>query len=138
MKFKVFKIRLEKKYFKIDQKKVNRFKEKVNVKRHDTNTIIENEKPILIVTYHYIDKVEVQYDLNEEEQILFETLKEWRTMIFQKERIKAYEVMIDRVMCSIVKNRPINLKELRKVNGIGEKKIEKYGGEIISLIINSI
>lgn len=134
MKFKVFKIRLEKKSFKIDQKKVNRFKEKVNVKKHDISTIIENEKPILIVVYHYVDKAEVQYDLTKEQKNQFEVFKEWRKYKYEEEDIKPYMVLSDKVICSIIKKKPTNLKELQAINGIGVKKVEKYGEEIVSII----
>ena len=135
MKIKIFKIRLNKKYLELDQNIVNEFKENVKVKNHDIQLVLGKVK-YLVVVYHYVDKIDYVSDLSEQQQILFETLKKWRTTKYLEEGIQPYMVMMDKVIHSIVKMNPSNLKELRKVNGIGEKKVEKYGEDILSILYN--
>lgn len=63
---------------------------------------------------------------------LFETLKKWRRKKALEENIKPYIIFSDSTLIEISNKRPKNLEELLEVRGIGEKKINKYGEEILN------
>ena len=76
--------------------------------------------------------------LSNEEPILnpelFERLKQWRKEKAYKERIKPYIIFSDTSLISICNSKPKNVEELLEIRGVGSKKIEKYGEEILKLI----
>lgn len=76
--------------------------------------------------------------LSNEEPILdpdlFEKLKHWRKEKAYKERIKPYIIFSDASLISICNSKPKNVEELLEIRGVGSKKIENYGEEILNLI----
>ncbi len=46
----------------------------------------------------------------------------------------AYVVLHDSTIDGIASARPTSLNELRGIAGIGDKKLEHYGGELIALV----
>ena len=48
--------------------------------------------------------------------------------------VPAYVIFHDATMREIAKARPQSLDDLRHVTGVGEKKLETYGAQIIDLI----
>ena len=76
--------------------------------------------------------------LNTEEpildSILFEKLKQWRKEKAFKERIKPYIIFSDTSLISICNTKPKTLDELLEIRGVGTKKIENYGEEILRLV----
>jgi len=73
-------------------------------------------------------------DLSTEEQVLFDKLRWWRVETARKHNVPAYVIFHDATMREIAKARPSSLDDLRGVTGVGEKKLETYGTEIIALI----
>lgn len=61
-------------------------------------------------------------------------LKAWRLKTCREEGIKAYYIFNDRQIEDLVLLRPTNTNELMNISGFGEKKVEKYGTEIIEII----
>lgn len=76
--------------------------------------------------------VKGDYEIANEE--LFKKLKLWRKERAIKENIKPYIIFSDTTLIEIVNNMPQNKEELLELRGVGNKKIEKYGKEIIKLI----
>ncbi|MDO5517183.1 MAG: DNA helicase RecQ [Clostridium sp.] len=76
--------------------------------------------------------------LSNEEPILdpdlFERLKQWRKEKAYRERIKPYIIFSDTSLISICNSKPKNVEELLEIRGVGTKKIENYGEEILNLI----
>ena len=76
--------------------------------------------------------------LNTEEPVLdpvlFEKLKHWRKEKAYKERIRPYIIFSDTSLISICNTKPKTLDELLEIRGVGTKKIENYGEEILNLI----
>lgn len=85
--------------------------------------LLQNKKVILFV---------------KEEQVLdkdlFIKLKEWRRNKASKEGIKPYIIFSDSSLIEIVNNLPKNEEELIQIRGVGEKKVFKYGKEILQII----
>jgi ATP-dependent DNA helicase RecQ len=65
---------------------------------------------------------------------LFATLKAWRTETARKRGVPAYVVLHDSTIDGIAAARPTTLTELRGVAGIGDKKLEHYGAELMDVI----
>ncbi|QBP74022.1 DNA helicase RecQ [Herbaspirillum huttiense] len=76
----------------------------------------------------------VETDLSSDEQALFEKLRWWRMETARTHNVPAYVIFHDATMREIAKARPQSLDDLRHVTGVGEKKLETYGAQIIDLI----
>ncbi|MEC5215743.1 ATP-dependent DNA helicase RecQ [Actimicrobium sp. GrIS 1.19] len=76
----------------------------------------------------------VESDLSDAEQVIFDKLRWWRVETARKHNVPAYVIFHDATMREIAKARPASLDDLRGVSGVGEKKLETYGAEIVSLI----
>jgi ATP-dependent DNA helicase RecQ len=79
----------------------------------------------------------VEGDLSVVEQALFDKLRWWRVETARKHNVPAYVIFHDATMREIAKAKPASLDDLRGVSGVGEKKLETYGEEIIALVAES-
>jgi ATP-dependent DNA helicase RecQ len=61
-------------------------------------------------------------------------LRTWRSNIARERGVPAYVVLHDATIDGIVRAWPTTLDELRSVPGIGDKKLEHYGEELLRLI----
>ncbi|HEY0843940.1 MAG TPA: DNA helicase RecQ [Noviherbaspirillum sp.] len=76
----------------------------------------------------------VESDLSVAEQAIFDKLRWWRVETARKHNVPAYVIFHDATMREIAKTKPQSLDDLRNVSGVGEKKLETYGEEIVALI----
>jgi ATP-dependent DNA helicase RecQ len=65
---------------------------------------------------------------------LLAALKAWRSETARKRGVPAYVVLHDSTIEGIAASRPATLSALRGIPGIGDKKLEHYGGELIALV----
>ncbi|MBC7575826.1 MAG: DNA helicase RecQ [Tardiphaga sp.] len=65
---------------------------------------------------------------------LLAVLRAWRSEVAKKRNVPAYVVLHDATMDGIATARPTSLAQLRGIPGIGDKKLEHYGDEIIALV----
>jgi ATP-dependent DNA helicase RecQ len=65
---------------------------------------------------------------------LLEFLREWRRRVSLRENMPAFVVLHDSSLEDLCRKRPRNRSELLGVSGIGEKKANIYGGEILSAL----
>jgi ATP-dependent DNA helicase RecQ len=65
---------------------------------------------------------------------LFAALKQWRRRVADEEGVPSYVVAHDKTLAAIVDAKPTTLPELQAVKGMGPKKVEKYGAEILALL----
>ncbi len=80
----------------------------------------------------------VESDLSGAEQAIFDKLRWWRVETARKHNVPAYVIFHDATMREIAKAKPGSLNDLRNISGVGEKKLETYGEEIVSLIAEMI
>jgi hypothetical protein len=66
---------------------------------------------------------------------LFQTLKDWRSRKAKEEEVAHFQVLYQRVLLQIVVCLPDNTADLKKINGVGKKTIEKYGEELVELVL---
>lgn len=96
---------------KLNKRSMNILKSKENV----VFKILDKEEPIL-------------------NNDLLEALKKWRKGKAYKERIKPYIIFSDTSLIAISNSKPKNLDALLEIRGVGAKKIEAYGKDLLSII----
>jgi ATP-dependent DNA helicase RecQ len=65
---------------------------------------------------------------------LHAALRAWRSEVARSRGVPAYVVLHDSTIDGIAAVRPATLNELRGIAGIGDKKLEHYGDELIALV----
>jgi ATP-dependent DNA helicase RecQ len=66
--------------------------------------------------------------------VLVTALRAWRSEVARKRGVPAYVVLHDSTIDGIATARPTTLDQLRGVAGIGDKKLEHYGEELIAMV----
>jgi ATP-dependent DNA helicase RecQ len=61
-------------------------------------------------------------------------LRAWRSQVARQRGVPAYVVLHDSTIDGIAASRPTTLTQLRGIPGIGDKKLEHYGDELITLV----
>ncbi|MEP6605573.1 MAG: HRDC domain-containing protein, partial [Nitrosospira sp.] len=67
-------------------------------------------------------------------RILWGRLRAWRTDIAKKHSVPAYVVLHDATLEELVRLRPQTESELRQVPGIGKRKLESYGDNLLEIL----
>jgi ATP-dependent DNA helicase RecQ len=65
---------------------------------------------------------------------LVAALRAWRSEVARQRGVPAYVVLHDSTIDGIAIARPATLQQLRAIAGIGDKKLEHYGEELIALV----
>jgi ATP-dependent DNA helicase RecQ len=65
---------------------------------------------------------------------LLGALRAWRSQVARTRGVPAYVVLHDSTIDGIATSRPTTLTQLRGIPGIGDKKLEHYGDELIALV----
>ncbi len=65
---------------------------------------------------------------------LFERLKNWRMTQAREQAVPAYVIFHDRTLAEIATAKPSNLQALATIGGMGSKKLERYGAELLTLV----
>ncbi len=73
-------------------------------------------------------------ELTDEEQIIYDNLKQWRTDKATTEKVSSFVVAYDTELITIAKEKINNIDDFKNIKGFGEKKIAKYGDDIIALL----
>ena len=76
----------------------------------------------------------VESDLDGIDQVIFDKLRWWRVETARKHNVPAYVIFHDATLRDIAKAKPGSLADLRGLSGVGAKKLETYGQEIVRLI----
>ncbi|MGF3057498.1 DNA helicase RecQ [Microbacterium sp. YY-01] len=72
--------------------------------------------------------------LNDADRDLFEALRTWRAATAREQSVPAYIVFADVTLRALAERRPRSLDELKGITGIGAKKLEAYGEDVLSEI----
>ena len=73
-------------------------------------------------------------ELPEGAQPLFEQLNDWRREQARVQGVPAFVILQDRTLSEIARKRPQTLGALSGIYGIGEKKLERYGTELLNAV----
>jgi ATP-dependent DNA helicase RecQ len=74
------------------------------------------------------------HPLNAEESELREYLRQWRRTVAKERGVSAFVVLHDATMEEICRRRPKSIAALLQINGIGERKAEMYGKELLDAL----
>jgi ATP-dependent DNA helicase RecQ len=69
---------------------------------------------------------------------LVSALRAWRSEVARKRGVPAYVVLHDATIDGIAASRPTTLNQLRDIPGIGDKKLEHYGDELIAIVKDNV
>jgi hypothetical protein len=69
-----------------------------------------------------------------EHRDLYEELKHWRHEVYKEKEIEHYRILNQKSLLELAQILPRNLVELKKINGIGKRKIEDYSEDILRVI----
>ena len=72
--------------------------------------------------------------LGSQDRDLFERLRTWRSETAKAASVPAYVVFPDSVLVAIASARPTSRDELFAISGVGEKKLETYGDEVLQVV----
>jgi len=75
--------------------------------------------------------------LGEDDRTLFERLRAWRAETARAASVPAYVVFPDSTLVGIAQSRPSSLGELSAVSGVGAKKLEQYGEDVLALVASA-
>ena len=68
------------------------------------------------------------------DEALFERLKLWRTEQAREQSVPAYVIFHDRTLTAIAAARPQDLASLSAIEGMGAKKLQRYGASLLDLL----
>lgn len=82
-------------------------------------------------------KLEMIEQPSEEELIIYNKLKDWRSDKAREYQLPPYIIFHNTHLMLIARRKPSTLEDLEHVSGIGRSKIDKYGAEIIEVLENA-
>jgi ATP-dependent DNA helicase RecQ len=65
---------------------------------------------------------------------LFEKLREWRSAVAREQSVPAYIIFGDATLRGIALSRPSSLADLAGISGVGEKKLDLYGEQLLGVV----
>ncbi len=82
----------------------------------------------------YVNVKNNAYNINEDKDSLFETLRLLRLKLAEQEAIPPYIVMSDSTLQSLCDRKPTCIQDLDNISGLSEYKKNKYGRDFVSAI----
>jgi len=73
-------------------------------------------------------------DLDAAAQARFEALRAWRSEVAREHNLPSYIVFSNAALAEMARRAPGSLGELGEISGVGEKKLEAYGREILRVL----
>ena len=73
-------------------------------------------------------------DLDAAGQLRFDALKAWRTGVARAHNLPPYVVFHDAALAEMARSLPHTLDELSGISGVGDKKLQAYGSDILRVL----
>ena len=70
-------------------------------------------------------------NLGPDAQVRFINLKAWRAEVAREHNLPAYVIFHDATLAAIAERNPGTLEDLQGISGMGAKKLEAYGAEVL-------
>jgi len=152
MKLKHFYIRVSKEHLQHDEDTLNGFMASVKVHHTAQQLITSAQANFWSIMVFYSDDLADETHLTKatekqppfdsstltaEERNRYEALRVWRADEAAKDNYPNYIVASNAQLGAISKLNPTSVEDLNTLKGFGEKKVAKYGDEIIA-VLNSI
>lgn len=77
---------------------------------------------------------QVAAELSEVDQPLFQALRRLRAQLAKEQNVPAYVIFHDATLRNIAEQRPIDLRALARVGGVGGSKLDRYGPALIEVV----
>jgi ATP-dependent DNA helicase RecQ len=68
------------------------------------------------------------------DQPLLGRLRQWRSEVAREHGVPAYVVFHDTTLHAIARLRPSSLEQIAAISGVGDRKLERYGQQILALL----
>lgn len=78
------------------------------------------------------EKVDYKQVLDEPTFARFAKMREIRKLLATEDAVPAYSIFTDAELAEFAKMERLTLGEMKKVSGIGEKRLEKYGEKLLN------
>ncbi len=75
-----------------------------------------------------------RYEFEEYDRTLFERLRNVRKRIAEEQKVPPYIIFSDRTLHEMCRRFPSTLSDIRKISGVGDAKLERYGEDFIKEI----
>ena len=73
-------------------------------------------------------------DIEEHDLVLWEALRACRKNLASEQGIPPFMIFHDATLKELLDNKPSTLAELSNISGVGQKKLDKYGAEFLSVL----
>lgn len=80
------------------------------------------------------EKVDYRQILDQESFKRYLTLRDWRREVAEKENVPAFAIFTNDELAELAKFKNLTPADMKSVKGIGEKKVEKYGQQILEVL----
>lgn len=102
---------------------------------------------MLVVVVEYVEggrapegpkapKVDYRERLSEADFAVFSMLREERKRIGEEEGVPVYNVFNNAQLAEMVEQRVTTEDAMRKIEGVGQARMEKYGSRILAVLLN--
>jgi len=81
------------------------------------------------------EKPDYRQILSPDDFARFATLREWRKQSAQAVAVPVYTILTNEQMAEIARNNCRTKADLERIDGVGQGRIEKYGSEILALLL---
>jgi DNA helicase-2/ATP-dependent DNA helicase PcrA len=71
------------------------------------------------------------------EEQTFDALRQWRKEIALSAEVPAFVVFTDATLTAIAEAKPATLEELAALAGVGPAKLERYGEDVLRVLVES-
>ena len=65
---------------------------------------------------------------------LYAALVSWRDELADEEDALSYNIVLNRTLKEISRERPLSMRKLKEIDGMGQKRIKLYGAEILAIV----
>ena len=146
MKVKVLKIRIDDRFQITDEAIVNDYLSRFEIVNMNAKLVADEIIYWSVLIYYNNKKntvisskttVNSESELSEEEKIIYNKLKDWRADKAREAQLPAYIIFHNTHLMSIARHKPCTLNDLGNVTGIGKRKVEKFGIEILEVLENA-
>ncbi|CAN7162047.1 DNA helicase RecQ [Acidovorax sp. Leaf78] len=76
-------------------------------------------------------------NLGPDAQVRFINLKSWRAEVAREHNLPAYVIFHDATLAAIAERNPTTLDDLQGISGMGAKKLDAYGAEVLRVCTNA-
>ncbi|MCF7221978.1 DNA helicase RecQ [Marilutibacter chinensis] len=73
----------------------------------------------------------LEIELDTDALARFRTLREWRSALAKEQNVPAYVIFHDSTLRAIAEADPGDVRDLARIPGIGERKLERYGDDLL-------